>query len=98
MRNSHALGDHLATCDECGFVYRVSEMKKRWDGALVDSRCWEPRHPQDFIRAKKDPYPLKLVRPQQADAAISNTISTFVGETSARTKLNGPATHLFTIS
>jgi hypothetical protein len=27
---------------------------KRWDGFMVDKDCWEPRHPQDLLRAKPD--------------------------------------------
>lgn len=98
IRNSHRAGDWLATCDECGFVYYASEMSKRWDGAFVDRGCWEPRHPQDFVKPKRDPYPINPTRPNVAAAAVDNTISTFIGETSARTPVNGPASHLFTIS
>ena len=95
MRDTHRLGDWLVTCDECGFVYYASVMRKRWDGALVDSRCWEPRHPQDFVKAKKDPLALSFSRPQVTTSAIDNTIPTFIGQTTVRSPLNGAAAHLF---
>jgi len=94
MRNTHRISDWLATCDECGFVYYASEMRKRWDGAFVDDGCFERRHPQDFVQAKKDPFPLTTVRPNVPSEAASNTIPEFVGETSVRTPA-GPASHLF---
>lgn len=97
MRNTHRIGDHLATCDECGFVYYASEMRKRWDGAFVDSGCWETRHPQDFVQAKKDPYPLHLIRPSVIAASASTNITQFIGETSALTPVNNAAAHLFAI-
>ena len=38
----------------CGFDYYASDMKLRWDGLWVCKDDWEPRHPQDFVRARAD--------------------------------------------
>jgi hypothetical protein len=43
-----------AYCDSCGFKFKSDQLKKRWDGLMVDDACWEPRHPQDFLRAVKE--------------------------------------------
>jgi hypothetical protein len=48
------LGDHNAICPVCGFKYKASEMKTRWDGVKVCPTDWEIRHPQDLIRVPKD--------------------------------------------
>ena len=56
-------GNHLLTCDECGFVYRYSEMKKRWDGAMVCSKDFEPKHPQESVRARSDKIHVPVARP-----------------------------------
>jgi hypothetical protein len=48
-------GDNWNTCDRCGFERRVSEMREEWTGLQVCSdTCWEPRHPQDFLRVRED--------------------------------------------
>jgi hypothetical protein len=45
------IGDHNAFCDVCGFKYKASELRKRWDGMMVCSSDFEMRHPQEFIRS-----------------------------------------------
>lgn len=48
------LGDTNAICDVCGFKFKGSQLKKRWDGAMVCSDDFERRHPQDFIKARPE--------------------------------------------
>ena len=49
--------DHiLAICDRCGFKYRLSQLRREWTNLMVchgpeTNGCWEPRHPQEYIRA-----------------------------------------------
>lgn len=51
-------GDWWVICERCGFRYRKSEMRKEWTGLLVCAKnCWEPRHPQDFLRAVLESQP-----------------------------------------
>lgn len=40
--------DHWRECDVCGFDYLRSELRKRWDGAIVCKKDFEtkPRHMQ----------------------------------------------------
>ena len=52
IRNTHRVGDYLMTSDISGRVFYASEMRKQWDGAWVHRSEWEPRHPQDFVRAR----------------------------------------------
>lgn len=47
-------GDNWTTCQRCGFDVYGSDIRKEWTGSLVCSSCWEPRHPQDFVRAIKE--------------------------------------------
>jgi len=47
-------GDNWAECQRCGFDIYGSKLKKEWTGLMVCSKCWEPRHPQDFVRARKE--------------------------------------------
>lgn len=47
-------GDWNALCDVCGWKFKASQLKKRWDGFMVCEQDWEVRHPQDFIKAFPD--------------------------------------------
>lgn len=33
------------------------------------NQCWEPRHPQDFLRARKENNTLPWTRPEQTDVS-----------------------------
>jgi hypothetical protein len=37
-------------CDQCGDKFKSPTARFQWDGLIVCPRCWDPRHPQDFIR------------------------------------------------
>lgn len=66
-------GDYNVICDECGFKRKASECRKRWDGAFVCAdTCWEPRHPQDFVKAKHDRQRVPLPR-VDLDSALQTT-------------------------
>lgn len=58
MRNNgtttYVHGDWNAVCDVCGFEWKGSQLRKRWDGLMACPWDWEPRQPQDFVRAKPD--------------------------------------------
>lgn len=56
-------GDYWIVCDECGLDYRKSETRKRYDNAIVCKDCWEPRHPQEFVRAIRDRQTVPYSRP-----------------------------------
>ena len=48
------LGDSKSVCDVCGFHYKHSQLRKRWDGAMVCSKDFETRHPQDLIKIRPE--------------------------------------------
>lgn len=48
------LGDWNAICDECGFKFKASKLRRRWDNMMVCPADYEQRHPQDFVRGKSD--------------------------------------------
>lgn len=98
IRNTHRVGHWLVSCDECGWTYYNDQMRKRWDGALVCEKDWEPRHPQDYVHAKSDGRPPTDTRPDNAVLTVNNTYPGTVGQTGVSAKTNGPAVHLFTIS
>lgn len=54
MHNYWKPGDWNAYCDTCGFKFKASMLRKRWDGMYVCSKDWETRHPQDFLRSRRE--------------------------------------------
>lgn len=64
--NNFILGDSKACCDVCGFDYKQSDLRKRWDGAMVCSKDFEQRHPQDLIKARPEHNHVKDARPEPA--------------------------------
>ena len=61
-------GDNWLVCDVCGCNVYSSAALERWDGAVVCKQDWEPRHEQDFVRARADKIkPDGLLRPEGED-------------------------------
>jgi hypothetical protein len=53
-QNTLKLGDHNAICDVCGFKYKASDLRKRWDNLYVCKDDFELRHPMDFFKGRPD--------------------------------------------
>lgn len=68
--NLYVAGDYYLVCDECGFKVRSSETKKRWDGMRVCFKDFEPRHPQDGARGRKDRQAVANARPESPDTFL----------------------------
>lgn len=63
-------GSWNALCDVCGQKYKAGDMRRRWDGLMVCPKDWEPRHPQDFLRAVPDRQNVPWSRPEPGDEFI----------------------------
>ena len=63
-------GDWKAICDSCGREVKASELRKRWDGFMVDDRCFETRQPQDFVRGVADYQAPIFTRPEASDQFV----------------------------
>lgn len=63
-------GEWKVLCDVCGVVYRASEIKRRWDGAMCCPSDWELRQPLDFLRVKPENNQLPFRRPDPLDQFI----------------------------
>lgn len=53
-------------CDRCGFKFKATDIRQEWTGLMVCADCWEPRHPQDFIRTTPDRMDVPFTRPVPA--------------------------------
>lgn len=71
-RGHYAHGQWNAICDRCGFKFKSNQLRMEWTGLRVcdgggTNKCWEPRHPQDLVRARKDQQSVPWTRPEPAD-------------------------------
>ena len=66
-------GSWNVICDQCGRMFKDSELQLRWDGLMVCSGDWEPRQPQDFVHGVADIQAPKWVRSEQSDFFIWDT-------------------------
>ncbi len=57
-------GEWNAICDVCGFKFKASQLRQRWDGLRVCSEDWETRHSQELIRPMRDQAKLPWTRPE----------------------------------
>lgn len=68
-------GQWNALCDVCGFKYKATDLKQRWDGLMVCNADWEPRHPQEMIRVLPDQSKLPWTRPEPTDTFVTGLCS-----------------------
>lgn len=64
-------GDFNRICDRSGFKVKASETMRTWDGLIVRKEDWEPRHPQDFVRGRKDHQNVPHARPEATDTFLN---------------------------
>jgi len=69
-RNDYRPGDHNVICDRCGCKFHASQTSKTWDGLIVCSEDFETRHPQDFVRGRKDDQTIPDGRPEAITSLV----------------------------
>ena len=51
LYRDYVTGDRLVDCDECGFTYRISEVRKgimgKQKGLTICGPCFDPVHPNE---------------------------------------------------
>jgi hypothetical protein len=67
----YSKGDYNCLCDICGFKFKSSNLRRRWDGYMVCPKDFEYRHPQDYVRGVKDTQNLPWTRPEPPDTFTS---------------------------
>lgn len=76
-------GNYNVLCDVCGFKMKASEVKKRWDGAIVCKEDWEQRHQLDFYETRNDVHKLPFTRPDNDGVDVSPAINPLTTTTPA---------------
>jgi len=69
-KNYYVSGEFNVTCDVCSRKIKASESRQRWDGFRVCLDDWEPRHEQDFVRARQDKISVPFTRPKETPAFL----------------------------
>lgn len=52
--------------DITGARVRARDTREQWDGAITHKEDWSPRHPQEFLRSKRDDQSVPKARPVQS--------------------------------
>lgn len=60
-------GSHLVTCDRTGFTVYAEDTVREWTGLRVRRQSYERRHPQDFVKGRKDRQAVPDARPRPED-------------------------------
>lgn len=64
MSDKYISGDYYMICDRCRFKFRRSQMTRTYDGLWVCQKDWEPRHPQESVKAKHQEVSVPVARPE----------------------------------
>lgn len=86
--------DWLVKDEESGFTEYASKMARDYYGVLKLKSQGDRAHPQDFIRAKEDPYPVDPIHPPLRSYDSAPDVQFYIGSTNIEQPF-GPATHLF---
>lgn len=65
------LGQWNGECDRCGGWFKARQLQREWTGLRVCRDCYEPRHPQEFVRGKRDEQAPRWVRPAKDGIDVS---------------------------
>jgi len=73
MGDVYLPGGFKRECDRCGFEFRHWDTVKEWTGLFVCRECYDPRHPQDYVRGRRNPQRVTDPRPEMADMFIAGS-------------------------
>jgi len=96
IRNRHRRS-YLIRDDESDFIHYRDQVTVNPDGIVIHKKNYDEgisKHPQNFVRAKNDPKPLVLHRPDVLASIGTITIPLEIGSTNVGSPF-GAATHLF---
>lgn len=71
MKDEYHHGDFNRICDRSGFKVKASDTVREWNGQIVKREFAEPRHPQDFVRGRKDQQTVHMPRPEAPDSFLN---------------------------
>lgn len=94
-RRGYKAGDWLVQDEESGFVEYASNVGIDYYGVLKRKDQMDAAHPQEFVKALADPYPVDPTSPPMRNYDLSQSVVGFtIGDTSLSTP-QGAALHLY---
>ena len=76
----YEIGKWLVICQRCGVKYLNDAVEKEWTGLLVcKKKCFDQRHPQDFVRTLPDDQTIPYSSPEPTDVNVDVTYDTETG-------------------
>lgn len=77
MESRFERGQWNAVCDRCGFEYKARQLQLEWNGLRTckgasTNNCWEPRHPQEYVKGVADRQNPPWTRPEPPDIDVSD--------------------------
>lgn len=94
MRRGWKRGDWLVKDEESGFTIYASQAGRDYYGVLKRKEQMDMAHPQMFVRAKEDPYPVDPISPPLREYDKYDNVEFYIDSTTIE-PVNGPALHLF---
>lgn len=65
-----------AICQRCGFRYKNYQLFEEPITQLkVCEECLDPRHPQDFVKARADGKPVPYIRPEPPEVSVGPSVN-----------------------
>ena len=83
QNNYYVAGQWNCICDRCGFKRKSGDMSKTWEGWMVcTDTCWEPKHPQLFVKGVPDNIVPPWTRPEAPDRFVHtmNTVRNYCND------------------
>lgn len=65
-------GKWSVICDRCGWKLLNTDLRREWTGLRVCDGCWDPRHPQDFVKGRADRQMPPWTRPEPPDVFVED--------------------------
>lgn len=88
-------GDWLVKDEESGFTVYASQVKRDYYGVLKLKTQADNAHPQMFIQAKDDPYPVSPISEPLRDYDSTESVVGFYVDSTLIPTPDGPGLHLF---
>lgn len=74
MADKYRSGSFYRICDRTGFKVRAEDTRQEWNGQIVDKRVFERRHPQDFVKGRRDDVAVPNPRPDIPIAQATSVV------------------------